>query len=423
MGFFRRILSGKKEKELSEEVPSPSIHIKGTLLFYDERGETEQVDLNNLQYAYVLVLGENPYLFLFDHRQHFISAQLNNFEVVYASISKRFGFDDAIFFQHIGRQQEAKERIWLNKKAANYSFLPDHYTDFMEGFEVQSPLKLFISWDTTYEELLTKQVGELTINDFETSVFKFDYPVRMGRLLINELFIYWDNNRKDVPIQHYTVDLYDSTNTDRSYTEIRDEWLVDSPMNLDENGYEREDQKYLTFTFGEISLSICYTYDVEWAFDSGSTSLSIENRREYTDLYTLNERYVMDSNRRLIFNTSYEIIEDYRKNRHVKENPVKINRSLQQKNSLWIDKINGVMGFSGIEKALIYPIENVEKISFYNTQPAKGGGYSYFSVHLKEAHFEEHVFCGECFEFDSYAEAIALLTGIKVNIPEADFNC
>lgn len=45
MGFFRRILSGKKEKELSEEVPSPSIHIKGTLLFYDERGETEQVAL------------------------------------------------------------------------------------------------------------------------------------------------------------------------------------------------------------------------------------------------------------------------------------------------------------------------------------------------------------------------------------------
>lgn len=83
------------------------------MLNYLEYGEMEQVDLSKLKYAYAEVLGGDPFLFLFDHRQWYISGLLKGFDTVYRQLSVRFGFDDTVFYKVTGQTNDMKKRIWL----------------------------------------------------------------------------------------------------------------------------------------------------------------------------------------------------------------------------------------------------------------------------------------------------------------------
>src|SRR5690606_17492997 len=107
---------------------------------------------------------------------------------------------------------------------------------------------------------------------------KIKYPVRVGNLLINELDFMADHERKGIAIQSYFATLNNGLNTDGSYLELRQAWMASIPTKVSEAGYERKDQKYLSFDLGGVSLSICYTYDVE-QYDDGSTQFYITNYR------------------------------------------------------------------------------------------------------------------------------------------------
>lgn len=77
------------------------IRIEGDTLFYKDHGNIENANLNSLKYAYVQILGEVPFLFVFADHQHYISTELKGFEGVYRELSDRFGFDSEIFLQYV----------------------------------------------------------------------------------------------------------------------------------------------------------------------------------------------------------------------------------------------------------------------------------------------------------------------------------
>ncbi|MGJ1385657.1 hypothetical protein ACR782_05615 [Sphingobacterium spiritivorum] len=415
MGILDMFTTNKKE-----------IYIEGDVLNYLEYGEMEQVDLSKLKYAYAEVLGGDPFLFLFDHRQWYISGLLKGFDTVYRQLSVRFGFDDTVFYKVTGQTNDMKKRIWLKKYPRNYSILQQgDVADYTDGFEVMTSAPLFVSWDTSYDELATLNVGHIEKSDYDINVFVFDYPVRIGNMVVEGLEAYYDNERTDIAVQHYISALYNETHTDTSYYEIKAEWMQHIPIDVDACGYERDDQKHLTFDIEDVWLSISYTYDTEEGYDDGSTSLSIQNKRSYPDLldhpdYT-DDHISIDTH--IPFNSVYEIVEDYRKNINVVALPSLIRKTLDNKSGIWLDKNNGKIGFAGEEMCLIYNVHDIKRICFYNLLPAKGPGYASFEVQLKDKEHTDTVFYGDCYAFDRYADQLREVFGLEVYIPEADYNC
>src|SRR5690606_32607317 len=130
----------------------------------------------------------------------------------------------------------------------------------------------------------------------------------------------------------------DDKNTDASYNELRKLWMNEIPTDVDEAGYERKDQKYLSFDLGGISLSICYTYD-EDQYDDGCTSLSISNYRDYTAII-LRERDDLkpEFTQVISFHSHLQFAPDYRSNSKVTSKPKLIETLAGHKQTVYLNK-------------------------------------------------------------------------------------
>lgn len=413
----------KKNNSFPKETEPGNIYIIDNRLFYEDHGYQESVDLSLLKYAYIEILGDNPYLFLFDYRQHYIPVLLQGFSKVYPVLSERFGFDDILFFKTITSKDEQKHRIWMDKKPTNYRVLTDQYTDYEDGFEVQMHTPLFVSWDTTYEEFLKLDIGHLYQSEFETSYFKIDYPVRIGSLIMDVLEFYYDENeRQNIAVQSYFTTLYADSHTDESYNELRKLWMNEIPTDIDDAGYEREDQKHLTFDMDGIGLSICYTYDVDGQYDDGGTSLTISNYRDYSDS-VLRENLELnpETTQILTFDSSLDFQPDYKNNSSVIALPALVAEKAKHRQAFWFADDN-TFGFTGDQYAIQFDRKDVSQIIVQNVLPAKGGGYVELFVRLTSNDLVT-IYYGEQQSLDAYVQPLQNLLGIEVETPEPYHNC
>ena len=414
-------------KKENSELTKKEIYIEGNRLFYHDHGNLEEVHLDQLKYAYVEILGEQPYLFLFDFQQRYILATQSGFMDVYLTLSDRFGFNNDVFKKVVKENiEDTKERIWIKPEKKNYQILDADFDDLDEGFEVLSNPPKFISWDTTYDEMLTLNVGEISKGSFDLDYFKFNNPVRIGRLVVDELEYYADNVRGDMAVEGYFATLHDDGLTDKSYHELRAYLKAEtetSEEELEEQGHEREDQKYLNFYEDEIGFSICYTYAIEGSYDDGATSFSITNYRDYEGLLE-NENYdsAIELSEIVELSKLYEINENYRKNKNVKSIPKIIEQDYAENSIIWLDKKNSKIGFSGEGVALIYNTSEIEKVVVQNVLPAKGGGYSYLELLLINDQ-KVTVYYAEQNDFDDIVDVLETKFKLKVEVPEPYYNC
>ncbi|WP_164108526.1 MULTISPECIES: hypothetical protein [Sphingobacterium] len=413
----------KKNNPFPRETTPGNIYISDNRLFYEDHTYEESVDLSILKYAYVEILAEAPYLFLFDYRQHYIPALQQGFSKAYLQLSKRFGFDDALFFKTINSKKEQKNRIWIGNKTANYQILPEQHTDYEDGFEIQSTPLLFVSWDTTYEEFLKLNIGQLYQSEFDTTYFKINYPVRIGSLLIDLLEFYYDaDERQNIAIQSYFTTLYTGSNSDESYYQLRELWMEEIPTVIDNAGYERDDQKYLTFDLDGIGLSICYTYDVDGQYDDGGTSLTINNYRDYSEsVLTDNLALSIETTQILSFDTLLNFQPDYKSNANVIAIPLIVVEKTETRNAVWLADDN-TFGFTGDQYAIQFNRKDVHQLIIQNVLPAKGGGYVELSVKLKSNGYIT-IYYGEQHALDTYVQQLQEFLGIEVEVPEPYYNC
>lgn len=400
------------------------IWIEENTLFYKDHCSIENANLFTLKYAYVQILGDVPYLFIFADRQHYISTKLNNFDKTYLQISERYGLDDETFFAVCKTGQEGdKVKIWAKKSPQNFQILDEYECDGDFGYEVYAEPKQMISWDTTYEQLEASGYVEAYLSDFGARYLRFKYPVRIEAVLIAELEIYADNTVANRPVQEFFADLYDETNTDESYKKLRQLW-INEDVDINQYGYERDDQCYLQFAFAkDISASICYTYDNDTGYDDGSTSLHFYNKREYK-YFLENKAYeeVMEISGWISFNKKLDMNIKYADNENVKYIPPKVNELLKNKSGIWLDSVNHKIGFAGADTALILDIEKIKHFTLQNILPAKGAGYADFIVYLNTGNYM-YVFIEDTYFFDRFAQQLEKITKKPVEIPEAYYNC
>jgi hypothetical protein len=417
------LFKNNKSNSFPKETEPGNVYIKGDKLYFEDHGNEEFVDLSILKYAYVEILGDRPFLFLFDYYQHYIAVQQNGFSTVYPVLSARFGFDDQLFFKIINQKKELKQRIWLKKQVPNFEIIAGIYKDYADGFEVECNPPKFISWDTIYTDFDSLNVGHVYKSEFDSNCFIFDFPVRIGNMLVNGLEFYYDNDRKDIAIQTYFCNLYNEAQNDGSYNALRKLWMNEIPTDIEDVGYEREDQQYLSFDMNDVSLSICYTYDKGSQYDDGSVSLSITNRRDYSSILTKNiEDLKLGKVEVITFDSVLEFIPDYRRDSKVMAIPKVVKEQSTHHNALWIDKEKTKFGFTGDQYSIVFDKKEIESIIIQNVLPAKGGGYVELLVKPKSGYLIS-IYYGNQNELDKYADRMEKFLNINIEMAEPYYNC
>ncbi|MBQ0117701.1 MAG: hypothetical protein KBS98_07300 [Flavobacterium sp.] len=410
MGFFDLF---------KNKTTQPELYTENNLLYYRDYNEYEGIDLDQLQYIYALKLGDLTYLMLFDHRQHYIKIDQTGFSTVFDLLLQKFPFDIALFKRVKSNPEETKERLWMLQHTQNYRLSTASPLGIAAGYDVlQQPLQ-HLSWDVTYQELTTLGVGHLYQNQDGISYFKFDYPVKIGPLVLNQLEVYYDVSRADIGIQGYFSDLYDESNSELSFDELKNVLSIYTTEPV--SGYEREDQRNLTFDFGNISLNIIYTYAAGHGYDNGSTTLFINNNSDYSHIILPVEDAADGKELQWVeLPDELDFVPNYKKTMHLLKKPLSLAES--PTNCVWLDVENKRFGCTTVDLTMVYSIREVQHILIQNVLPAKGGGYVEFIV-IPKTGYQETIYYGNQDALDAVGVKIEKLLGIPVLYPEPYYNC
>lgn len=404
-----------------------TIQIIGNMVRYDDgRGnEPEEFAIDKTKYVNVTLLGDTPYLLFFSDYQHYVSSTLKGFETVYTQLSAKFGFDDEAFFEVMHQTEEITKRLWIKPRKTNYHFLDGNYNDYTNGWEVQTNPSKFISWDTTINDLQNLNIGSIFLDEFDNEYFNIEYPVRFGNMILDELTIMIQDKRKDIGLQEFVIDLYHESLTDKSYHDIKQNWMKIIPIDVDENGYERDDQNYLYFYLSEkedIYFSLVYSYNDDGNNDDGATSFHIVNNRDYSHvMYDEALENSIQITSSLGLKLDYDIEESYTTNIYVVDTPNRVKEVMSGKALIWLDEKANKIGFSNTECSLVYPIADIKNFTIYNVLPARGPGFSELRVSFKNDSYNR-IFSGKTYEFDGLADILIQWTNKEVQIPGPFYN-
>lgn len=399
-------MKNAKQRNFPEETTEGSVVAGQRYITWGKQNNPEKrVCLDQLMYAYLWVnkRGESL-LFLFDAHQHAIPTHFQGFKDVYTALSDRFGFDDTAFFEHLHKQQPLKKELWRKRNIENYRVLDSWHDDYEKGFELQSPDKAFIDWDTPYKEVMQPEYVFFEGTPYQNSVGKFRYPIRVGNLILEDA-IFFKNENHDAPVLHFYAQCFDKTSTERSYNELKELFINDFAVRDQDLAYERRDQKNYSFKAGGISFNIVYTFDSDWQFDGGYTSLQIRNNRNYPSLW-IDKEYEKNISVDTILQLPEAIStpKDVKADARIKRRPPQLPKHGPP--VIWVDRKNKVIGFSDQAHALKFDENEVTAMSIQNVLPAKGPGGAYLEVILPD---KRHltVFYGKCYVFDAFKDRIA----------------
>lgn len=419
-------------KLFSERIP-PSKPFDGKVAIKNgyliSKGEQENYDckfsIAELTAAYLVI---NKYHLVFltllcPGSQNYIPITYEGFSKVYATLSQKFGFDDDLFFRHKGEGVALKGLLWRGKQKANYKLLEGTFSDITKGFEIQSPEKIFISWDMPLGELKRQKHVMITKTDIGNEELIFAYPVRMGNLLLDNLTGTLYKDRPDVPVKHLQMACFDVSNSDKSLTELEN-YFQQVSSHRPASSYNNRSQKRLTFELNGMQFGLYYIYDWEYQFESGSTKLWVENRREYPHLL-IDETYEKRGNADEVIELKGNITTDirYKENPRIKRMPPFIAKKYGNGILIWRDDINQKIGFGSGKYAQVFDEQEIKKNKIANVLPAKGGGYAELHLKLTGREFSSLIYTADCYGFDEYAEEIAGITGKKVEYERDSMDC
>lgn len=413
MGFWNLF---KKNKDTFR------LYIKDQTLYYKDHESIEKVNLQDLKYAYAQrLLPDKMYLMLFDHRVHYINTDQNGFKSCYKILSNQYGFDDKEFVRIAKSKEESKARIYLRKESQNYQIIASPSLNVEDGLYVLNDNPHFISWDTSYTEFEKSSVGHTYMTDNGIRYFKFNSPVQIGNIILDNLEFYMEDANPNLPVQSYFIDLYHEDNTDQSYEDIKACWQTHSSADLNFSGYEREDQKHVAIQIQDIQFDITYNYGVENNYEQGCTFLYINNNRNYTDRILKDAPTLpSESISYLIFNTELNFMPDYKNSAEIVHRPNFIPKDKEF--LFWYDEDNHRIGFTDEKYSIVFQLDEIDSIINQNVLPAKGNGYAILSVKPKNGYPKTIYYADQDF-FNSYTSQIESLTKISVITPEPYYNC
>ncbi|QIM63196.1 hypothetical protein A1D29_07840 [Pasteurellaceae bacterium Orientalotternb1] len=331
------------------------------------KGKCDEFDLRKLNYVYLVkdpdIRNNNLTLYLNDFFK--IGLNYKGFTRIYQELSKQFGFNDQLFFNHLCKKKPFSVEIWRKKQTRNYQILDDVYVDYTEGFEILSPQKQFIPWGTTYTELF--KIKSLKKKDFIH--YEFEYPIRVGRLLLDNVYV-TPAVIKDTPVLKLYVNCYHQSATDLSYTEIKNTLTHNNMSSL----FEKENEKSLNtqITFGSLEIGLHYSKHTRYYFDQGYTKLEISDKNEYLR-YIANYPYEekLEISNYLIIDSNELIKNDFTSDKNIKRRPPKIKSHFGNDTVIWVDNSNKKIGFTSDNKSIVLNQDSIKNFVILNIKTTR----------------------------------------------------
>ncbi|MFD1805548.1 hypothetical protein ACFSAV_04025 [Pasteurella oralis] len=374
----------------------------------------DEFDLSQLNYVYLVKDPDirNNRLTLYLNDIFKIGVNYRGFTKMYQELSCRFGFDDALFFQYLYKKGPFSIQIWRKKQIQNYDILDEEYTDYTQGFEIQSPEKKFIPWGTTYEALFQHtQFEEKWIS------YNFIYPIRIGRLLLKNVWL-TPSVRRDVPILELYTDCYHESATEKSYLELKSS-LTNNKKLITSFSEERNNPKLYksVVNFNHIEFELHYHRHFKYYFDTGYSKLIIRNNTEYLE-YVINEPYESQ-----LIISDYLIIDhqdlikiDYTYSASVKRRPPKIKEKFRDGQTvIWTDDVNHKIGFTSNDRAIVFDKNEIECFTLANTETTRRNNESSLTICFFDKNKEAiTIFLAEHHFLTQYVDKIKTLTQKEV---------
>ncbi len=305
-----------------------------------------------------------------------------------------------------------------------YEILVDNYSDYHLGFEVQSPQKAFISWDTTYQELIRSPLVEENNPldmDFATyDEYRFKYPVRVGNLLFKELGFHLSfQQRDDIAVQSYFFRI------NKPYL-IDLEEIAEIKNTLARHLKERMEVRYYEIGF-DFDSEDNIVFSLYYWQETKELHFEIFNHREYPHLL-LNEAY--ESKMQISY---YQIFDDkdccfsgnYRTDKNIKRRPPILTELFGEKLVLWVDRENGILGIADKNFAQLIPLNEIERFEIERILPAKGGGGDFFRIFKKGNKYPTELLRLPCYTFDKddLLRKVEKVVGQEVKVTGGYYDC
>lgn len=429
MGFLNKLF-GFKGKTSNIIVPKKqlgSITINGNKIICidnENNHNNSEIDVDKIEYIYVSnSVYRTVSLLIFDGHQHYLSIDFDGFDTVYNFLSEKLDFKDSNFIKTIDKKMQTQKEVYRKNRNANFQILTNQiHEDYHLGFEILSPKPEFISWDLTFESLEKNENLKIEISDYDQKMFVFNYPVRIGNIILEKLMFFDTNFRKDIPVLRFNSDCYSDNSSDESILNLRK--ILSKNLKECKPCWERSDSKNYNFNANGINFGMYYWYDSDYGYNSGYTSFTIENYRDFPNLLIdLDYENKISVDEFIVFEENFTSIGNYKTNPNVKRIPKRIIEISKNKPIIWIDNLNKKIGFADKKQSQIFEIKSIKNISIQNIVAAKGGGGSYLELHFNNDKSSISIFEGNYKELDKLAIKIQELTNKTVVFNAEYFDC
>lgn len=405
MSFFKKIFGKKKSNSENTsgitgtvEIRSKKLISKGTYVQNDAIIHIEKIEMAQL---IVWADGTSFLILTDDTDNHYISTQYNGFNQAYQQLSSKFGFNDDLFFKTIDKKEDKRVKLWQKVNQLHkptYTILNTSNNDFKQGFELQTPDKQFVSWDTPYKEIINNPYFKKAL---DSSVVKSTCAVRIGNIVVDTLLFEANKQREDIAVITYYTQCYHKLNEDESFTDIKNQLaLYNNDIEID----EQKNQKGVTISLNSLIFRATF-----W-LESAYTYFEISNTKEYPNLL-IDKSYesILETSKFIVFDEDLGMLRNYKQNPRIKRRPSRLTEKLGENPVIWVDDTNNKIGFADKEHSQIFDKNEIKYFRIYNHYPSKTGQYTDFIIVLKNKKHSK-IFTAPCHYFDEFAEKITQIT-------------
>ncbi|MDO5106296.1 hypothetical protein [Capnocytophaga sp.] len=300
--------------------------------------------------------------------------------------------------------------------------LLENHNDYHLGFEVQSPEKQFISWDTTYEEVIALPCVKRTdYEDYGGGAFSgqyvFRYPVRVGNLLFYNLeFSLSSRQRTDIAVREFYFTSKKGASSKHDFLRICEQ------LNKDLS-HEEVDEYLENLYYHNHKGDICFGMQYNGEARRRDFFLSIYNARDYEEIIKPMENDIQLAEFLVFPPKTIQIDDNYREDISVKRRPSLLTEKFGNQAVLWRDEVNGQIGVSVDKFVRIFPLSGIEKVYVERMLPAKGGGADYIFIQYKNEKFPTKILEGKNNLFDNHIVTLEKIFGMTIEITGFYYNC
>lgn len=375
---------------------------------------SSQINLKSLE-VIQFIKGQNDAssFFFFDNHQHFIPIETQGIQDVLTEIENYLKLPPNYIEKKLKEDMTNRSDIWRKKFKQNYSIESSSIQELTKGFNIKE--EGFFSWNIKYEELKALASTYFSSSEYGHKILKFSQPVNIGNIQTDDLILYYDTKRKDVPCYHFYCTFYNVSNDVESYFELKNS--LKASLGEPIYSHERDSGNTTQWNIDGLKISISYSHNSPYFFDRGFTSFNVFNEtkqeidfqeKEYPSLKNISDV--------IIFYRKVFVNSNFRRSNHVRRFPDEL-KEKEGKGYFWIDANKERCGFAAGDYSVILMLEQIDKFSLQNITPARGQGGSSLSVILKDKS-KMGLISGECYYFDRYLKEISTLTGKEIQIEE-----